>query len=67
MGHIGLVVGILKDGKIAILGGNQGDALTILLYNESVFFTYRLPAGYVPTITKLPTIHLGVHGKIKEN
>lgn len=44
-GHVGIVVGADQHGNLWILGGNQGDAVTIRLYPRDAFFTFRWPPG----------------------
>ncbi|SHL45542.1 TIGR02594 family protein [Flavobacterium saccharophilum] len=44
-GHVGFVVG-KKGSKIVILGGNQGNALQCVTYNESDYFAYVVPKNY---------------------
>lgn len=42
-GHVGFYWGKAGDGKINLLGGNQGDAVTIAAYNEERVIGYRWP------------------------
>ncbi|NDV16530.1 CHAP domain-containing protein, partial [Muricauda sp. TY007] len=46
-GHVGFVFGKLKDGKIALLGGNQGNKLKISPYDCSgkAFYSYQKGNG----------------------
>lgn len=43
-GHVGFVVGRYADGRLAILGGNQDDAVRISPYPEDVFVAFRWPS-----------------------
>ena len=46
-GHVGIVVGISNGGKyLYILGGNQGDQVSVRKYPKSVWMGFRLPRGY---------------------
>ena len=49
-GHVGIIVGKTIDGKLAVLGGNQGDAVSIRAYSDHRVLAYRYPAGQ-----RLPT------------
>lgn len=42
-GHVGIVVGQTLDGKLAILGGNQGDMVTIRAYSTKRLLCYKWP------------------------
>jgi uncharacterized protein (TIGR02594 family) len=44
-GHVGFVVG-KKNGKILLLGGNQGDSVKVSSFAESLFVAYRMPGDY---------------------
>lgn len=47
-GHVGFVVGKTSTGDILILGGNQGDSVSIRAFPPDRITAYRWPAG-VPT------------------
>ena len=47
-GHVGFVVGRDRRGWLLVLGGNQGDAVSIAAFNPMRVVTYRWPAGVVP-------------------
>lgn len=47
-GHVGIVVGRFADGRLAILGANQDDRVSIAPYRTSDFETFRWPTGKVP-------------------
>lgn len=44
-GHVGLVVGEDNAGRLAVLGGNQGDAVNIRSFDRSRVLAYRWPPG----------------------
>lgn len=48
MGHVGFVVGRDKLGNIMVLGGNQGDAVTIKPFPQYRVLGYRWPKSVVP-------------------
>lgn len=43
-GHVGLVVGADTKGRLLVLGGNQGDAVSIAPFDRSRVVGYRWPA-----------------------
>jgi len=46
-GHVGFVVGRSSGGKyLYILGGNQGDKVSVRKYPRDVWIGFRLPTGY---------------------
>lgn len=53
-GHVGFVVGKDADGRLLVLGGNQGDAVSIKAFPLDRVSGYRWPAG-VP-LSPLPLI-----------
>lgn len=60
--HVGFVAGINEDGRIVLLGGNQGRPGSVNLSPnpETSVLTYRYPAGYTPNYN-LP--HYNIHGR----
>lgn len=46
-GHVGFIVGQTKTHWV-LLGGNQGDSVSIKKFPKSAFIGYSLPKGYVP-------------------
>jgi len=60
--HVGFVAGINEDGRIVLLGGNQGRPGSVNLSPnpETSVLTYRYPAGYTPNYS-LP--HYNIHGR----
>lgn len=43
-GHVGLVVGETSAGGLAVLGGNQGDAVCVAAFSRSRVLGFRVPA-----------------------
>ena len=67
-GHVGFVKGIYPDGRIALLGGNKGDKVSVAPYRLVDFSGFRWPKGMVWKDEKLTTIHDNVpSGIIKES
>lgn len=48
-GHVGIVVGKDSLGRIMVLGGNQGNAVSIAPFDPNRVAGYRLPVGYQST------------------
>jgi uncharacterized protein (TIGR02594 family) len=46
-GHVGLFEGIGPDGKIQVLGGNQGDSVSVAGFDPSSLLGFRRAAGSV--------------------
>lgn len=58
-GHVGFVVAASKD-FIWLLGGNQGDRVSVARFPRSAFTAFRLPTGIDPkTLPKLPSSAIG--------
>ena len=57
-GHVGFAVGEDENGRLLVLGGNQGDAVKISPFDYSRVIGYRVPKGYAIPVQnyKLPTI-----------
>lgn len=59
-GHIGVIAGRFKDGRLALLAGNQGNTVSIAGIPKDRPLSYRWPAGAtLPTVVgfdKLPII-----------
>lgn len=43
-GHVGFVVGLDKEGNLLVLGGNQGDAVSIKAFPRDRVSGYRMPS-----------------------
>lgn len=55
-GHVGFVVGRDMSGNLLILGGNQGDAVSIMAFSPRRVVAYRWPAEYPITLTASPPV-----------
>ena len=53
-GHVGFVVGKDTRGRLMVLGGNQGDAVSVVPFDESRVAGYRIPLGAVGLSSTLP-------------
>jgi len=52
-GHVGFLVE-RRDGKVYLLGGNQGNAVSIAAYMEADVLGYRWPASALPWLPRQP-------------
>jgi uncharacterized protein (TIGR02594 family) len=58
-GHVGFVVGRDARGNLLVLGGNQGNAVSIAPFERSRVLGFRWPAGEpLPPVAALPTLAL---------
>lgn len=65
-GHTGFVVGANKD-QIFLLGGNQGDKVSVAAFKRSEFTAFRWPADVpLPVASKLPTSIAGARSGVSE-
>lgn len=55
-GHVGFVVGKDRKERLMVLGGNQGDAVSIAPFDRSRVVGYRWPASESIQISILPLI-----------
>ena len=55
--HVGIVVGSNADGRIILLGGNQGDAVNLSPNSKTAVLQYRYPSAGSPNYN-LPTYNL---------
>lgn len=55
-GHVGFVVGRDLAGALVVLGGNQGNAVSIASFDRSRVIGYRWPATTAPQFAALPLI-----------
>lgn len=46
-GHVGLIVGKDAAGRLMVLGGNQGDAVSIVPFDRARVLAYRWPAEHM--------------------
>lgn len=67
-GHVGFVVGKNAKGNIMVLGGNQGDKVSVAAFDTARVLSYRWPHGHpLPTtgLNRLPT--LALNGPLSTN
>jgi len=65
-GHVGFLVGIDRAGRLMILGGNQGDMVSIKPFPKSRVLGYRWPSGHdLPVDGTLPVV--ASNGKLSTN
>lgn len=55
-GHVGFVVGKDRNGRLLVLGGNQGDAVSIAAFDLGRVSGYRWPADVPVPTDMLPTL-----------
>lgn len=55
-GHVGLVVGTDRAGRLMVLGGNQGNQVREAPFDRLRVIGYRWPAGQAITVASLPLI-----------
>lgn len=65
-GHVGFVVGRDKNGNLMVLGGNQGDAVSIRPFPVSRVTCYRWPSAY-PSSGRFVLPLLDSDGKVSES
>lgn len=63
-GHVGFFVGMAAD-KVMVLGGNQGDKVSILPFPESMVLGYRWPEE-APLATSGHELHHVAHEALQE-
>lgn len=59
-GHVGLVDGQDQFGRLLVIGGNQGNAVSIAAFTTDRVLGYRWPVGVPLPSTPLPTFAGGV-------
>lgn len=59
-GHVGLVEGRDQFGRLLVIGGNQGDAVSLAAFDTSRVLGYRWPSGVPLPSAPLPTFAGGV-------
>jgi uncharacterized protein (TIGR02594 family) len=65
-GHVGFVIGTDRTGNLLVLGGNQGDAVSISPFSRGRVLGYRWSANEpLPEAAPLPVIAQG--GKVSQN
>lgn len=66
-GHVGLVIGKDQSGRLLVLGGNQGDAVSIAAFDPARVIGYRWPSGQLPPVaSKLPVIYASGASSVNE-
>jgi uncharacterized protein (TIGR02594 family) len=60
MGHVGFVVGRDAGDRLLVLGGNQGNAVTVAAFPRARVLGYRWPAGEPLLHSALPVGEAGV-------
>jgi hypothetical protein len=56
--HVGIVVGVNKDNRVILLGGNQGDAVNLSPNSRSNVLKYIYPNGYTSSTISIPQYNL---------
>ena len=68
-GHVGFVVGRDQHGNLMVLGGNQGNAVSIRPFDTGRVLSYHYPAGHAVCgaigLQELPIV--GSNGKLSNN
>lgn len=65
-GHVGFVVGEDRRGNLMVLGGNQGNAVTVAPFGTNRVLGYRWPGAVVPpAFASLPVV--ASDGKVSTN
>ena len=64
-GHVGFVVGMDERGRLMVLGGNQGDKVSIAPFDRSRVAWYRMPRGF-EQIYHLPLMDSAAPSSINE-
>lgn len=65
-GHVGIVVGEDERGRLMVLGGNQGNAVTIAPFDRSRVSAYRWPPGHEMWLQALPQIRTAEQSSTNE-
>jgi len=66
LGHVGFVAGADRNGNLLVLGGNQGDAVSINRFSRGRVLGYRWPANeQLPKAAPLPVLAHG--GALSQN
>ena len=55
-GHVGFVVGNDEAGRLMVLGGNQGNAVTVAPFDRARVLGYRWPPGFTVLGCTMPLI-----------
>lgn len=65
-GHVGFVMGRDQRGRLLILGGNQGDRVSIAPFETARLVNYRWPAAVPITDRALPTVSSTAQSSVNE-
>ena len=65
-GHVGFVVGRDKVGNLLVLGGNQGDAVSIAAFDPTRISGFRWPAE-IPLTETQPLAVMNIQTKLSTN
>jgi uncharacterized protein (TIGR02594 family) len=66
-GHVGLVVGKDQAGRLMVLGGNQGDAVSIAPFDQRRVLGYRWPAEQMALLKTGPLPVMTASGPASSN
>lgn len=55
-GHVGLVAGVTPDGRLAVLGGNQGNTVSIAAFGRENVLGYRWPLTFPALPPYMPEV-----------
>lgn len=65
-GHVGFVTGLVDDGRLLVLGGNQANAVSISPFDRNRVVGYRWPRAVPITDRSLPTLASGRRSSANE-
>lgn len=65
-GHVGICVGLDAQGRLMVLGGNQGNRVSIAPFERARVLAYRWPPGYTIEFTPLPKLSSSAASSINE-
>lgn len=65
-GHVGFVVGVDQNGNLMVLGGNQGNRVSIAPFSRDRVLAYRWP-GHTPDPSRYMLPVLNSDGKLSQN
>jgi uncharacterized protein (TIGR02594 family) len=66
-GHVGLIVGLDKIGRLMVLGANQGDAVRVSAFSTDRVLGYRWPAEQLALLSDAPLPILAASGPLSTN
>ena len=55
-GHVGFVVGTAENGDLMVLGGNQGNKVSVAPFDPSRAIAFRVPKDFVAGLDDLPVL-----------